>query len=309
LPKYGFLRDRSIPIAKSEIAKFNGDIKKSTICFNNSMLLPCKKRDSSIMSYLSHYSNVLLIFTSLFFSPFLSANASYSFVDIVSETTDSVVAIGLYTPLESDGNQVLGTGFAVGNGKWVITNYHVVSKILDPQIVQHYVAIHGEGRDVTAQKAEIIDIDPVHDLALLKISNELKPLKMGSETLLKPGNEIAFTGFPLGAAIGLYPATHKGLISAITPDAIPARNADQLTVSMLKRLKKPELVYQLDATAFPGNSGSPVYNIETGHLVGVINKVFVSQGKEAALSSPSGISYAIPVKHVMAILNKNDVKY
>ena len=273
------------------------------------MLLPCKKRDSSIMSYLSHYSNVLLVFTSLFFSPFISANASYSFVDVVSETTDSVVAIGLYTPLESDGNQVLGTGFVVGNGKWVITNYHVVSKILDPQIVQHYVAIHGEGRNVTAQKAEIVDIDPVHDLALLKISNELKPLKMGSETLLKPGNEIAFTGFPLGAAIGLYPATHKGLISAITPDAIPARNADQLTVSMLKRLKKPELVYQLDATAFPGNSGSPVYNIETGHLVGVINKVFVSQGKEAALSSPSGISYAIPVKHVMAILNKNDVKY
>jgi len=77
------------------------------------------------MSYLSHYSNVLLIFTSLFFSPFLSANASYSFVDIVSETTGSVVAIGLYTPLESDGNQVLGTGFLVGHGKWVITTYHV----------------------------------------------------------------------------------------------------------------------------------------------------------------------------------------
>ena len=135
------------------------------------------------MFYLSHYSNVLLVFTSLFFSPFLSANASYSFVDIVSETTGSVVAIGLYTPLESDGNQVLGTGFVVGNGKWVITNYHVVSKILDPQIVQHYVAIHGEGRNVTAQKAEIVDIDPVHDLALLKISNEIKPLKENSPNL------------------------------------------------------------------------------------------------------------------------------
>ena len=137
------------------------------------------------MSYLSHYSNVLLIFTSLFFSPFLSANASYSFVDIVSETTGSVVAIGLYTPLESDGNQVLGTGFVVGNGKWVITNYHVVSKILDPQIVQHYVAIHGEGRNVTAQKAEIIDIDPVHDLALLKISNEIKGNAARSTTVLR----------------------------------------------------------------------------------------------------------------------------
>ena len=65
----------------------------------------------------------------------------------------------------------------------------------DPQIVQHYVAIHGMSKR-HCSKAEIIDIDPVHDLALLKISNEIKPLKMGSETLLKPGNEIAFTGFP-----------------------------------------------------------------------------------------------------------------
>ena len=103
----------------------------------------------------------------------------------MSETTDSVVAIGLYTPLESDGNQVLGTGFAVGNGKWVITNYHVVSKVLDPQIVQHYVAIHGEGRNVTAQKAEIIDIDPVHDLALLKISNEIKAIKNGKRNFIE----------------------------------------------------------------------------------------------------------------------------
>lgn len=261
------------------------------------------------MSYFSHYSNVMLIFIFLTFSSIINAKTTSSFINVISEVTDSVVAIGMYTPLESEGNQVLGTGFVMGDGKWVVTNYHVVSKILDPQIVQHYVVIHGQGREIIAQKAEIIDIDPVHDLALLKIDSKLKPLKAGNGTLLKPGNEVAFTGFPLGAAIGLYPATHKGLISAITPDAIPARNADQLTVSMLKRLKKPELVYQLDATAFPGNSGSPLYNIETGRVIGVINKVFVSQGKEAALSSPSGISYAIPVKHVIEILNKNNVLY
>ena len=119
---------------------------------------------------------------------------------------------------------------------------------------------------------------------------------------------MAFTGFPLGAALGLYPATHRGMISAITPDAIPAKNANQLTVEMLKRLKTPELVYQLDATAYPGNSGSPVYSPETGHVVGVINKVFVSQGKESALSAPSGISYAIPVKHVNTLLKKHNVR-
>ena len=60
-------------------------------------------------------------------------------------------------------------------------------------------------------------------------------------------------------------------------------------------------------TAYPGNSGSPVYHIESGEVVGVINKVFVSQGKESALSAPSGISYAIPVKHVDALLKKRNL--
>lgn len=238
------------------------------------------------------------------FFTMLSANALAALTDTIEKVTPSVVAIGLYTPIENSGNQVLGTGFVVGDGSYAVTNYHVVSTILDPQIVQHYVVIHGSGTNVKAFKAEVVEIDPLHDLALVKFSGKLSPIAVGQSTMLKPGTDIAFTGFPIGAAIGLYPATHKGMVSAITPDAIPAQNANQLTVSMLKRLKQPELVYQLDATAYPGNSGSPVYNIENGQVVGVINKVFVSQGKESALSSPSGISYAIPAKHVTALMKK-----
>lgn len=225
----------------------------------------------------------------------------------VEKVTPSVVAIGLFTPLEASGNQVLGTGFVVGDGKHVVTNYHVVSKILDPAIVQHYVVLSGKGRNVKTYKAEVISIDPVHDLALVKFEGDLPAITLANDELLPPGKEIAFTGFPIGAAIGLYPATHKGMISAITPDAIPVQNADQLTLSMLQRLKAPELVYQLDATAYPGNSGSPIYHIDGGEVVGVINKVFVSQGKESALSAPSGISYAIPVKYVNALLKKKNL--
>ncbi len=240
----------------------------------------------------------------LLFSVISSVSAEQHFTDVVKNVTQSVVAIGIYTPLEQNGNKVLGTGFVVDDGKKVITNYHVVSQLLDPTIVQHYVVIHGSGRDVKAIKATVEKIDPVHDLALLTFDDALAALKLADSKLLVPGQDVAFTGFPLGAAIGLYPATHKGIVSAITPDAIPAQNADQLTVSMLKRLKEPELVYQLDAIAYPGNSGSPVYDPKNGSIVGVINKVFVSQGKESALSTPTGISYAIPVKHVHALLRK-----
>lgn len=232
---------------------------------------------------------------------------SVEFTKVVETITPSVVAIGLYTPIENSGNQVLGTGFVVGDGKHAVTNYHVVSKLLDPQLVQHYVVISGEGRDVKAFKAEILEIDPLHDLALIKFDGSLPTATLAGSEMLKPGTDVAFTGFPIGAAIGLYPASHKGMVSAITPDVIPAQNSNQLTSAMLSRLEKPELVYQLDATAFPGNSGSPVYHIESGEVVGVINKVFVSQGKESALSAPSGISYAIPIVHVRTLLKKIDL--
>lgn len=232
---------------------------------------------------------------------------SEQFSEVIEKVTPSVVAIGLYTPLENSGNQVLGTGFVVGDGKHVVTNYHVVSEILDPQIVQHYVVITGQGREITAFKAEVLEIDPLHDLALLKFEGKLPSAELYSGERLKPGQDIAFTGFPIGAAIGLYPATHRGMVSAITPDAIPAQNSNQLTATMLSRLQQPELVYQLDATAYPGNSGSPVYDVNSGQVVGVINKVFVSQGKESALSAPSGISYAIPIRHVFALLKKQNL--
>ena len=55
-------------------------------------------------------------------------------------------------------------------------------------------------------------------------------------------------------------------------------------------------VFQLDATAYPGNSGSLLYDPETGEVVGIINKLFVKESKEVVLEKPSGITYAIPVR-------------
>jgi S1-C subfamily serine protease len=57
-------------------------------------------------------------------------------------------------------------------------------------------------------------------------------------------------------------------------------------------------VFALDAIAYPGNSGSPVWHPDTGEVLGVVNSVYVKGAKEAALTAPSGISYAIPVKYV-----------
>ena len=71
---------------------------------------------------------------------------------------------------------------------------------------------------------------------------------------------------------------------------------------MIRRLRDPYEVFQLDATAYPGNSGSPLYDMATGGVVGVLNKVFVQTTKERVLQDPSGISYAIPARHGRARL-------
>ena len=70
-------------------------------------------------------------------------------------------------------------------------------------------------------------------------------------------------------------------------------------------MRNPFVVYQLDIVAYPGNSGSPVYNVETGEVIGVVNSVFVKGTKESVLEKPSGISYAIPVRYVHDLLKKN----
>lgn len=242
------------------------------------------------------------------FSTYLSANEQTDLVSQIKEVKPSIVGIALYSPIDSPTPGLLGTGFVVGNGKYVATNYHVVSKELDPTIVQYFVALSGEGSKPKIHRMTLIGRDPVHDLALFSIKQSLKPMRLADDEFYEAGTSVAITGFPLGAVLGLYPATHTGIIATLAPDINPAKNADQLTVDMLNRLKKPFMIYQLDLTAFPGNSGSPMYSRTDGKVVGVVNKVFVSQGKEAALTNPSGISYAIPIKHLRALAAKHNVE-
>ena len=78
-----------------------------------------------------------------------------------------------------------------------------------------------------------------------------------------------------------------------------------LTAEQIKRIRNPFVVYQLDTIAYPGNSGSPVYHIESGKVIGVINSAFVKGTKESAIEKPSGISYAIPIKYVHRLLKNN----
>ncbi|GAB4254170.1 MAG: hypothetical protein Kow0065_00900 [Methylomicrobium sp.] len=200
----------------------------------------------------------------------------------------------------------LGTGFAVGDGSLIATNAHVVAKPLDDAHLESLaVFIRRNGKDQMVSARQIA-VDPEHDLAILKLAGNaaLSPMALGDSRTVREGELYAFTGYPIGMVLGLFPATHRGIVSAITPMAIPVIASGQLNAKMLKRLRNPYDVLQLDATAYPGNSGSPLYNPESGEVVGIINKVFVKESKETVLSQPSGITYAIPVVYLKQLLNK-----
>jgi S1-C subfamily serine protease len=161
-----------------------------------------------------------------------------------------------------------------------------------------------ESQGPQVREARAVAVDPAHDLAILKLAGPPLPaLTLAGPDLVEEGESLLFSGFPLGTVLGVFPATHRALVAAVTPVAIPPANARQLDPRTIRRLQTgPFPIYQLDATAYPGNSGSPLFLPDTGEVVGVLNMVFVKGTKEAALSAPSGISYAIPVRYLRELL-------
>ncbi|WP_233267309.1 serine protease [Paraglaciecola sp. L3A3] len=239
---------------------------------------------------------------------FVSTVNAHSITKVVAQVKPSVVGVGLYDALGVQTHQLHGTGFVFGDGSLVATNYHVIDKPLDPQKVQYHIVFSGTGRKPKIARVEIIAKDREHDLAILKLPSPLTPLKLADSHYVDDGTDVLLTGFPIGAVLGLYPATHRGIVAATTPDVIPTAHSSQLSINMLKRLDKKFMIYQLDITAYPGNSGSPLYDAHSGEVLGILNKVFVKESKESVLEKPSAISYAIPVKYLIELAKGKNLK-
>lgn len=226
----------------------------------------------------------------------------------IEQIQPGIVGIGTVQKTRRPPAKLVGTGFVVGDGRHVITNAHVIPKDINTAKLEYLAVFTGKGNSPKARQAVKLRVDETHDLALLRIEGAPLPaLKLDNSSRVREGEEYAFTGFPLGVIFGLHPVTHRGIISAITPIALQANAASQLDPAQIRRLRAPYDVFQLDATAYPGNSGSPLYDIDTGAVVGIVNMVFVKEGRENVLSKPSGISYAIPANYARKLLDKAGV--
>lgn len=237
---------------------------------------------------------------------FAASAAHADVADTLESVKPGVVGVGVFSPTGSPRASLQGTGFAVLDGLHVVSCAHIFAKPLEEKAT-HAVFI-GRDRQLTVRAARLIATDKARDLALLKIEGDPLPaLRLGDSGRAREGWQLYFTGYPIGSVLGLNPSTHRAGLAAIIPIFTPLPSASQLNARTLKQAKDAYEVFELDAIAYPGNSGSPVWHPDTGEVLGVVNSVYVKGAKEAALSNPSGISYAIPVRYVHELLERAGV--
>lgn len=235
-----------------------------------------------------------------------SARSDVMLPALIARVKPAVVLVGSYGLMDAPRFGFRGTGFVVGDGLQVVTNAHVipqeeVGRIDRSVAIQTWTAEGGW----LMRGARVLKVDTTQDLALLRIDDG-KPLP--TLTLARreaaEGDAIALIGFPIGGALGYSHVTHRGIVSARTAIVPPASGPQGLSEKAVRQLRQGSFeVLQLDATAYPGNSGGPVIDIASGEVVGVVSMVAIKAAHESALSAPSGISYAIPVRNLRDFLS------
>jgi S1-C subfamily serine protease len=149
-----------------------------------------------------------------------------------------------------------GTGFAVGDGHYILTNNHVIDQSNIVQ-VQTY---NGE-----VYSAEIVGTDPIADLAVLKISGKLESFELADSDFVAIGQKAIAIGNPLGLSFTVT----EGIVSALKREG---PNGQQTYI-------------QTDVTLNPGNSGGPLID-KDGKIIGMANfKVGGAEGLGFALES------------------------
>jgi len=226
--------------------------------------------------------------------------------ETIQRIKPSIVVVGTYKKTDSPQFVMRGTGFAIGNGNLIATNAHVLPDNNNPDAPVLAILSRNDQGQAQVRPAQVAKRDREHDLAVLRIDGPpIGALQLRNSDTVREGQLVGFTGFPIGGALGFSPVTHRGMVSSITPIALPGGNARQINEKLIRQVKSGTFnIFQLDATAYPGNSGSPVFDASSGEVIGIINMVFIKSSREAALSQPSGISYAIPANYLEQLINK-----
>lgn len=158
-----------------------------------------------------------------------------------------------------------GSGFFVTSDGLVMTNKHVV----DDETTQYKIVTN----DKRSLSAKVVAIDPVNDLAILKVEGSNFPTLSLAEGEINIGQRVVAIGFSLGQ----YQNTvTTGVVSGIGR-SITAGNSGES--------EQLEGVIQTDTAINPGNSGGPLLNV-TGQVLG-INTAIDREGQLIGFAIPA----------------------
>ena len=196
--------------------------------------------------------------------PILHLNKPNTIVGDKEDAADAAVII----KREDKGH---GSGFAVSQDGYVLTNYHVIATDNPTKTVKVKVLLQN-GDEVPAT---VVRYSKTHDLALLKIEKTFeKAFVIGTEKLFKNLMDVYTIGAPKSIELG----------QTITPGII----------SNERKTNNNNLI-QLSMAVNSGNSGGPLFD-KSGTLHGVIVAKLVGESTE-------GISFAIPAYRIGEYLN------
>ena len=202
--------------------------------------------------------------------------------EMISEVNNSVVGISKVkntgSSIFSDENITnlgLGTGLIVGENGYILTNAHVSGE----KYSKCYVTLV----DGKTYDGNVVWSNTDIDMSVVKINQKnLQVAILGDSDDIKVGETVYAIGNPIG--FEFQRTVTSGIVSAVNR-TIKFEEDEEETYM--------EDLIQTDATINPGNSGGPLVNAD-GQVIG-INGV--------KITSAEGISFAIPINSVKAVIN------
>jgi len=147
--------------------------------------------------------------------------------------------------LMEDESNIRGTGFFISTDGYIVTAKHVISGLRTQDI---------EIKDIWGDRYQVEEVftDQDTDIGLIKIETNEKHsvATFGYFENLKTGDEIGIIGFNPGFNI---PLLHRGNISGKGLDESGSK------------------LFTINSFVNKGNSGSPVFSIKTGRVLGILS--------------------------------------
>ncbi|MBP3389628.1 MAG: trypsin-like peptidase domain-containing protein [Clostridia bacterium] len=190
----------------------------------------------------------------------------------IAETVKGAI-VGISAKLKN--GQSIGSGVAIADGGYVLTNFHVIS---GAKSLTLYLA------DKSTVSAEYIWGDQGVDLALLKAKKNLPYLDTSPLENVFIGDDVLAVGTPL--SLEFQHTFTKGIVSALNR-TIEIPSLGGYTTYM-------QNLIQHDASINSGNSGGPLINTQ-GKVIGI---------NSLKASDAEGIGFAIPIETATSLISR-----